>query len=81
MGDIAAEYADISFGGLGAPLGWTTVIMRSPKGEECLATALRESIELFSYWDSPGLSQALTAKVLEWSDQKKRAASEQFQNL
>jgi len=46
-----------------------------------LATALRESIDLFSYWDSPGLSQALTAKVLEWSDKKKRAASEHFQNL
>lgn len=80
-GDYAAEYADISFGGLGAPLGWTTVLMRSPKGEECLASALRGSIELFSYWDSPGLSQALMAKVLEWSDKKKWAASEHLQDL
>jgi len=40
-GDYAAEYADISFGGLGAPLGWTTVMMRSLKGQELLANALR----------------------------------------
>jgi len=39
------------------------------------------AIELFSYWDSPGLSQALMAKVLEWSDQKKQAAAEHFQEL
>ncbi len=79
--DYAAEYADISFGGLGAPLGWTTVITRSPKGEECLASALRGSIELSGYWDSPGLSQALTAKVLEWSDKKKRTSSKHLQDL
>ncbi len=80
-GDYTAEYADISFGGLGAPMGWTTVLLRSPKGEECLASALRESIELFSYLDSPGMSQSLTAKVLEWSDRKKREASRHLQDL
>lgn len=80
-GDYAAEYADISFGGLFAPLGWTTVLMRSPKGEECMASALRESVELFSYLDSPGFSRALMAKVIEWSDHKKREASNQLQDL
>ncbi|MFZ2089056.1 MAG: Coenzyme F420 hydrogenase/dehydrogenase, beta subunit C-terminal domain [Desulfobaccales bacterium] len=78
-GDFSAEYADISFGGLGAPPGWTTIMLRSAKGEECLASALRESVELVSYWDSPGLSHDLTAKVLEWSDQKKQDASKHLQ--
>ena len=31
-GDYSAEYADISFGGIGAEEGWTTVIVRSPVG-------------------------------------------------
>jgi coenzyme F420 hydrogenase subunit beta len=32
--DMAAENADISFGGVGTPQGWTTVIARSGLGYE-----------------------------------------------
>ena len=77
--DYAAEFADLSFGGLGAPEGWTSVIVRSPQGQALLANALRGDIELFSYREIPSLSQGMMAKVLEWSDNKKRAALENFQ--
>lgn len=79
--DYAAEFADLSFGGLGVPEGWTTVIVRSPRGQALLANALRSDIELFNYKEVPLLSQAILAKVLEWSDKKKRSATEHFQEL
>jgi len=37
--DYAAEFADISFGGIGAQQGWTTVITRTPLGRAILADA------------------------------------------
>jgi coenzyme F420 hydrogenase subunit beta len=37
--DYAAEFADISFGGIGAEQGWTTVISRTPLGRAILADA------------------------------------------
>jgi len=79
--DYAAEFADLSFGGLGAPEGWTTVIVRSPQGQALFANALRYAIELFSYREIPLLSRGMMAKVLEWSDRKKRQAMENFQKL
>jgi coenzyme F420 hydrogenase subunit beta len=78
--DYAAEFADLSFGGLGAPEGWTTVIIRSPKGQALFANALRGYIELFNYREVPSLSRGMMAKVLEKSDQKKRASMENLQN-
>jgi coenzyme F420 hydrogenase subunit beta len=77
--DYTAEFADLSFGGLGAPQGWTTVIVRSPQGQALFANALQSAIELFSYREIPLLSQGIMAKVLEWSDRKKRLAMENFQ--
>jgi coenzyme F420 hydrogenase subunit beta len=78
--DYAAEFADLSFGGLGAPEGWTTVIIRSPQGQALFANALRGYIELFNYREVPSLSQGMMAKVMEKSDQKKRSAMENLQN-
>lgn len=80
-GDYAAEFADLSFGGLGSPLGWTTVLVRSPKGQELLNSALRDAVEKISYGESPGLSQALVAKAMEWSAKKKESAAYHCQEL
>ncbi|WP_081859165.1 Coenzyme F420 hydrogenase/dehydrogenase, beta subunit C-terminal domain [Desulfohalovibrio reitneri] len=41
--DYSAEYADISFGGLGAPDGWTVVLTRTPRGRELYRKA-RETV-------------------------------------
>jgi coenzyme F420 hydrogenase subunit beta len=38
--DFSAEYSDISFGGLGSPEGYTTVLIRSEKGKWVYREAL-----------------------------------------
>jgi len=37
--DFAAEFADISIGNVGSPDGWSTVIVRTERGEEALKAA------------------------------------------
>ena len=72
--DYAAEYADLSFGGIGAQDGWTTVIMRTPVGRAVFADARSKAIEvagLTSKTHSP--SQALK-KVHNWTVKKRNAA-------
>ena len=72
--DYSAEYADLSFGGLGAPEGWTTVITRSPLGRTVLTDALGGSIENYSHKRNPLLATDVLAKAMEWSDKKKQSA-------
>jgi coenzyme F420 hydrogenase subunit beta len=76
--DYSAEFADLSFGGIGAPEGWTTVITRTPQGRALLGDAMGVAIE--EYPHKAMASQAL-AKVLEWSEQKKGRAAEQHRKL
>jgi coenzyme F420 hydrogenase subunit beta len=42
--DFTAELADVSVGGVGAPDGWSLVIIRTDKGEEILKEALKAGI-------------------------------------
>ena len=79
--DYAAEFADLSFGGLGAPAGWTTIIIRSPLGRAILASARGVDLELYNYRENPDLRPQAMAKILEWSDKKKRSAAEYYQQL
>lgn len=72
--DYTAEYADLSFGGLGAPEGWTTVITRSPAGRSLMADALGRSIETYSHKRNPLLATDVLAKAMEWSEKKKQSA-------
>ena len=73
--DYSAEYADVSFGGIGAAEGWTTVIARSPVGRAIEADAKsKEAIEDNRQGDfQKSRSQALN-KVKAWSAKKKDAA-------
>lgn len=79
--DYAAEYADLSFGGLGAPEGWTTVIARTPRGCQIVDEATGVNIEPFSYRDNPRWAFQAMAKVLEQSEKKKRNAAQHHQEL
>jgi coenzyme F420 hydrogenase subunit beta len=76
--DYSAEFADLSFGGIGAPEGWTTVITRTPQGRALLDGAV--DVVLEKYPHKAVASQALD-KVLEWSEQKKQRAAEQHRKL
>ncbi|WP_051183031.1 Coenzyme F420 hydrogenase/dehydrogenase, beta subunit C-terminal domain [Desulfocurvibacter africanus] len=43
--DYSAELADISFGGLGAPNGWTTVVVRTERGQKAFQSACGTVLE------------------------------------
>jgi coenzyme F420 hydrogenase subunit beta len=40
--DFSNDYADLSAGGLGSPSGYTTILIRTPKGSRIYAEALRQ---------------------------------------
>jgi coenzyme F420 hydrogenase subunit beta len=55
--DYAAEYADLSFGGIGAEEGWTTVLTRTPLGMKILNSAERSVLDKYSH-EARGQDQA-----------------------
>ncbi len=79
--DYAAEFADISCGGIGAPDGHTSVIIRTSTGRKLFNDACGQTIELYNAKDNA----ALTAKVLKQieaaSSAKKRLAAKHRQTL
>jgi coenzyme F420 hydrogenase subunit beta len=72
--DYSAEYADISFGGIGAEEGWTTVVVRSPVGAKIFSDAKYKAIEENRQTCHPFLPAQALNKVKLWSDTKKNAA-------
>lgn len=75
--DYSAEYADLSFGGVGAPEGWTTTIARTPLGRAVLADARSAgNVVDFNREDNPTFATDALARVRHWSG-KKRVASRQ----
>ncbi len=72
--DYSAEYADISFGGVGAEPGWTTAISRTPVGRAVLADARDSVLEQFSLSQNPTYASQALAKVEELSRRKKESA-------
>lgn len=79
--DYSAEYADLSFGGIGAEEGWTTVTVRTPVGRAIFAEALGTELEEYNYRNNPRFADQAMSKVLEWSRRKKENASEQHEKL
>jgi coenzyme F420 hydrogenase subunit beta len=73
--DYSAEYADISFGGIGADEGWTTVITRTPVGRAIFADAKANAIEEHRPDNFPKLAARVLKKVKTWSARKKDAAA------
>ena len=74
--DYSAEYADLSFGGLGAKEGWTTVITRSALGRKVLTDARGKTIESRS--DSKGLETS-TSEALDIVRQASKSKKETAQ--
>ncbi len=72
--DFSAEFADISFGGLGADDGYTTVITRTPLGRAVFAQGVEKVLEQHSYKENPTYATHAEAMVLAASKAKKLAA-------
>jgi coenzyme F420 hydrogenase subunit beta len=74
--DYSCEFADLSFGGIGAAEGWTTVVTRSRTGETLWAEAVNKyrHIEEYNPNSNPNFSKEALARVLHQSALKKRRA-------
>ena len=73
--DYSAEYADVSFGGIGAEQGWTTVITRTPVGRAIVADARsKKAIEDNREGNYQKLNAQALKKIKDWSAKKKDAA-------
>jgi coenzyme F420 hydrogenase subunit beta len=79
--DYSSEYADISFGGLGAEEGWTTVIVRSPLGASIFSEAKYRAIEESRQTGHPPLPVQALNKIKVWSNQKRGSAFENRKKL
>jgi coenzyme F420 hydrogenase subunit beta len=73
--DYSAEFADISFGGIGAEEGWTTLITRTPLGRAIYADATGTALEAYHSDQNPNFATDALAKVTEWSVKKQQAAA------
>ncbi len=73
--DYSNEFADISFGGIGAEDNWTTVISRTPLGRAILADCRSQKrIEQFNIKDDPEFASKALQKVRMASAAKKKQA-------
>ena len=73
--DYSAEFADISFGGMGAQKGWTTVITRTPLGRAILADARNDkALEQFSIKDDGEFATKALQAVRRASAHEKKEA-------
>ncbi len=72
--DYSSQYADISFGGIGAPKGWTTVITRTPMGRAVFADARSTVLQEFSHKDDPEYASSALTRVMQAAAAKRRMA-------
>lgn len=74
--DYTAEFADISFGGVGAPDDWTTVLMRTPVGRTAFEDALGTAVTEVRIEDNPHFARQALQRVQILSDAKKECCEE-----
>jgi coenzyme F420 hydrogenase subunit beta len=79
--DYAAEYADISFGGIGADEGWTTVVTRTALGRAILADARGLTVEIIDPKQKPDLPKHLQDVIKSASEAKKQHAQKMHDAL
>jgi coenzyme F420 hydrogenase subunit beta len=76
--DFSAEFSDISFGGLGSPEGYTTVLLRSERGKTVYRGALTAGYIKERRYSSSEKARAdlirLQKMVLDFSQRKKERA-------
>jgi coenzyme F420 hydrogenase subunit beta len=72
--DYSAEFADLSFGGVGAPEDWTTTLIRTPVGRAAFADAKGPAVYEFRIEDNPRFAREALHQIQTQSDQKKEQA-------
>ncbi len=79
--DYSAELADISFGGLGAPEGWTSYLARTPKGRAAELDARGRTVEEMDRRHDPVLPEKVLEAVMRASLEKRTQAREHRREL
>ena len=79
--DYSAEYADLSFGGIGAEEGWTTVITRTPVGRAIIADARSRAIEVDQQGKKHSAVSSALKQVRKWSAKKRELAVKNRESL
>jgi coenzyme F420 hydrogenase subunit beta len=79
--DYAAEFADVSFGGVGAPEGWTTVITRTPHGRALFADARNKAVQEYDRESDPNYATNALNTVIRCSSEKKKTARRNRRDL
>ncbi len=79
--DYSAEFADLSFGGIGAEEGWTTVIIRSKVGRTAFSEAMEDALEISDLRDASQYTSEALKKIIEWSEKKRQMARENHEKL
>jgi coenzyme F420 hydrogenase subunit beta len=82
--DFSNDYADISFGGLGSPEGWTTIMIRTEAGERVYQEALRHGYieeQAESQEGSDKNSTTTRQKLAQFSHMKRDRASKMKSRL
>jgi coenzyme F420 hydrogenase subunit beta len=73
--DFANDYADLSAGGLGSPSGYTTVLIRTPKGSRIYGEALRqgyiEEIKFRDRVEARGKQADMVDQVVAFAQRKR----------
>lgn len=79
--DFSAQYSDLSFGGLGAENGWTTVIIRTSVGRAVFEDALAKALVHYKFEDNPKYVTCAETKIMDMSELKQTASVKNLQAL
>jgi coenzyme F420 hydrogenase subunit beta len=79
--DYASEYADVSFGGIGAQEGWTTVIARTPEGRAIYHDAQAKTLEVYDFKTKSDYPAQIQTQVRDASNRKKRYSEKMHDEL
>jgi len=73
--DYSAEFADISFGGIGTEEGWTSLITRTKLGRAIYADAMDTALEEFPPDKNANFATDALSRIREWSLKKQETAA------
>ncbi len=82
--DYSNDFADISFGGLGSPEGWTTLVIRTDVGEAIYSEAIRHGYieELDDREEGTHVDLATRLdKLIEFAERKRRRGMDTLNRL